>query len=213
MSDDELPDTKSARVDWVIRAESNAEMRRRYDIWAHQYDSDVGSAEDYLAPLELVKIAARVLNKDAVILDAGAGTGLVGEALKARGFTNLIAMDYSEEMLEVARSKGIYREIYQADLNHPTELAESSVDCVVTCGTTSQVPAASLHEYARLTCPGGRIIFAVVRESWDRCGYAEILDALEKRGTLSVENRGDAFQMMPTTEPQFFCEIWVFNVH
>ena len=32
------------------------------------------------------------------------------------------------------------------------------------------------------------------------------------RGTLSLIEKNPPFQMMPTTEPEFFCEIWVMQV-
>ena len=94
MDRNELPDTKAERVDWVIRADSNEEMRRRYDLWAERYDGDVGSFEDYLVPIEAVKVAKQALKQDALIFDAGAGTGLVGQALTEAGFQRLIAVDY-----------------------------------------------------------------------------------------------------------------------
>ena len=98
---DELPDTKAGRVDWVIRADTNEEMRQRYDLWAQSYDSDVGSYDDYLVPWEATRVAEHVLEKDALILDAGAGTGLVGQTLKEVGFQRLIAVDYSEGIVVV----------------------------------------------------------------------------------------------------------------
>ncbi len=39
------------------------------------------------------------------VLDAGAGTGLAGELLAGRGYTNLVAMDLSESMLREAARK------------------------------------------------------------------------------------------------------------
>ncbi len=212
MDRNELPDTKAERVDWVIRADSNEEMRRRYDLWAERYDGDVGSFEDYLVPIEAVKVAKQVLNQDALIFDAGAGTGLVGQALTEAGFQRLIAVDYSARMLDVARAKQVYLEVHQCDLSRPTKFEDGFVDCVITCGTTSQMPSASLREFARVVRPGGHIIFAVLPESWVECGYAEILSELETAGKITVESRGAPFQMLPTTEPQLFCEIWVMNV-
>ena len=212
MDNSELPDTKTGRVDWVIRAESNAEMRRRYDLWAETYDSDVGSLEDYLVPMQAVKIARQILDQNALILDAGAGTGLVGQALREAGFHRLIAVDYSARMLDVARSKQVYQDVYQCDLSQPTKFEDASVDCVITCGTTSQMPSASLREFARIVRPGGHIVFAVVPEPWVTCGYAEILSELEAAYKITVQSRGAPFQMLPTTEPDFFCEIWVMNV-
>ncbi|NNL17473.1 MAG: methyltransferase domain-containing protein [Boseongicola sp.] len=213
MSKNELPDTKEGRVDWVIRAESNEEMRRRYDLWAQAYDGDVGSYEDYLVPKEAVKVAEQVLDRAALIVDAGAGTGLVGETLKAAGFARLIAVDYSRGMLDVAREKGVYEALHQCDLSGPTEFADDTIDCVITCGTTTQMPCVSLREFARIVRPGGLVIFGVVPDGWERCGYAGILADLEAAGKMSVDSKGPAFQMLPTTEPDFFCEIWVMRVH
>lgn len=212
MGQDELPDTQAERVDWVIRAPDNQEMRRRYDIWAAQYDGDVGSVEDYLAPMELAKVAAQHLDPGMLVIDAGAGTGLVGAALRQKGFNRLIALDFSQKMLEVAASKNIYSELHACDLSTPTSLEAGSGDALVTCGTTTQVPCASLREYVRLVRPGGRIIFAVVKGTWEEFGYAGVLAELEGMGQLSVIERGAPFQMMPTTEPQFVCEIWVMEV-
>lgn len=213
MGQNELPDTKAGRVDWVVRAETNEEMRRRYDLWAERYDDDVGSYEDYLVPREATKVARELLSANALIFDAGAGTGLVGQALVEVGFQQIIAADYSAQMLEVARAKNVYKELHQCDLSMRTQFEDASVDAVITCGTTSQMPSFSLREFARIVRPGGCVIFAVVPDKWVECGYADILTELESDGKLSVESRGAPFQMMPTTEPEFYCEIWVMNVH
>lgn len=209
---DELPDSKAGRVDWVIRAPDNAEMRRRYDIWAEQYDNDVGSVSDYCAPGELAKMAARHIDPGALIIDAGAGTGLLAAALTEHGYKNLIALDYSERMLAVARAKGLYRQLQQVDLSRPTALEANVADALVTCGTTTQVPCASLNEYVRLVKAGGKIVFAAVQGTWEECGYAAIYKELEDRSQIALFERGEPFQMMPTTEPDFICEIWVMEV-
>ena len=211
MAGDELPDNQQDRVSWVIRAPDSEELRRRYDLWAGQYDADVGNIEDYLAPRETVKVATDHFDKSGHILDAGAGTGLVGQALKDKGFQNIVAADYSAEMLKVAQAKGIYAQTHQCDFSQPTDLSENSFDGIITCGTTSQVPSASLREYVRLIRPGGKIIFAAATDPWFECGYADILAELEAAGVVSLVSRGEAFQMMPTTEPQFYCEVLVIE--
>lgn len=213
MDIDELPKTKSERVDWVIRADTNEELIRRYDLWAQLYDSDVGSYEDYLVPAEAVRVAKTTLNLKDRIFDAGAGTGLVGQALNDAGFSELVAVDYSEKMLEIARSKDVYKEIHQCDLGKETHFIENSFDAVITCGTTSQMPSYSLREFVRLVRPGGYVIFAVIRDPWESCGYRAIYDELNSTGKISIESRGEPFQMMPTTEPDFYCEIWTMKVN
>ena len=212
MSNSELPDSKGARVDWVIRAPTNAEMRKRYDVWAAQYDADIGSFEDYLAPIETAKVARDYLDPQSRIMDAGAGTGLVGEALANEGFSNLVAIDYSERMLDIARGKGLYAEIHQCDLNQPTAFDDNAFDGVVSCGTTTQMPSVSLREFVRLVRPGGRIVFAVVLEGWEDKGWAGILSDLASAGRASVIHKGPPFQPMPTTEPQFSCEVWAIEI-
>ena len=212
MDENDLPNSKEARVDWVIRAETNDEMRRRYNLWAESYDGDLGSYEDYLVPREATKTAEKILDKGSLILDAGAGTGLVGQCLKEAGFQRLIAADYSEGMLAAARRKGVYQEVHQCDLVRPTHFDDNAMDCVITCGTTSQVPSASLREYARIVRPGGCIIFGVIPDLWIKHGYAEILSELEAKGAVCVESRGAAFQMLPTTEPDLICEMWNIKI-
>jgi len=212
MDHNELPKTKADRVDWVIRAETSAEMQRRYDLWAKLYDNDIGSYDDYLVPKEAAKVAKRVLNSDARIFDAGAGTGLVGQALVDAGFQELIAVDYSAQMLEVARAKNVYKEIHQCDLGQTTDFQGNSFDAVITCGTTSQMPSYSLNEFVRVVRSGGHIIFAVMPEAWVDCGYAKVYSELNAQGKVVTEERGEPFQMMPTTEAHFYCEIWTMKV-
>ncbi|ABG50126.1 hypothetical protein Tery_0690 [Trichodesmium erythraeum IMS101] len=55
-------------------------------------------------------------DKDAIILDAGAGTVMVGEALAELGYNNIIGVDFSEQMLEVGRKKQVYTALYQGNL-------------------------------------------------------------------------------------------------
>jgi predicted TPR repeat methyltransferase len=196
----------------VIRAQDNAEMRRRYDLWAQAYDGDVGDVQDYLAPGQVAQVAGQVLDRAARIMDAGAGTGLLGAGLRDLGFRELVAVDYSDQMLGIARGKAVYTETHVCDLSRQTAFPPASFDAVVTCGTTSQMPSAALREFARVLRPGGRIVFGVIPDAWVTCGWAGIEAELEAAGRLRVISRGVPFQMMPTTEPEFMCEVWVMEV-
>lgn len=212
MSNSELPDSPADRVSWVISAPDQEEMRRRYDLWAKQYDADIGNVEDYLAPKAMAEVAKAFLSKTDRILDAGAGTGLSGAALKAAGFANLVAVDYAAGMLEIAAKKGIYRETLQADLGARTSFDDDAFDAVVTVGTTSQMPAESLREFVRIVRPGGRILFTVWVEPYIERGYAAIQQGFEAEGRLALVHKGEAFQALPTSEPDIWYEIWVFDV-
>lgn len=212
MSKSELPDRLADRVSWVIGAPDQEELRRRYDLWAGQYDADIGDVEDYLAPVAMAEVAEAFLSKTDRILDAGAGTGLSGAALKAVGFDNLVAVDFSAGMLEIAARKGIYRETLLADLGARTPFADDAFDAAVTVGTTSQMPAESLRELVRLVRPGGRLLLAVWVEAYVERGYAAIQRSFEAEGRLALIHNGAAFQALPTSEPDLWYEPWVFDV-
>ena len=68
---------------------------------------------NYLAPERAAHVFASHVPRHARVLDAGAGTGLVGEALSELGYNQLFAMDLSQGMLEEARKKDIYLELRQ----------------------------------------------------------------------------------------------------
>ena len=53
---------------------------------------------------------------DFPILDAGAGDGLSGRALKDAGFGSLTGIDLSPELIEIARTKNVYGRCEVADL-------------------------------------------------------------------------------------------------
>ena len=212
MSKSELPDEAGARVSWVIRAPTQEELRRRYDLWASKYDTDIGRVEDYLAPLATAEVAEAYLAKEARILDAGAGTGLSGAALREAGFENLVGLDFSAGMLAIAEKKGVYRETIVADLSRRTSLADGSFDAVVSVGTTSQMPSESLREFVRVVRPGGRILLTAWVKAYDERGYAAIQARLESDGRLALIHKGEPFQALPTTEPEIVYEIWVFDV-
>jgi predicted TPR repeat methyltransferase len=212
MTDRELPKTLEERVSWVVAAPDQTELERRYDLWARKYDADVGEAEAYRAPVAAAEVAARYLDKSARILDAGAGTGLSGEALHAAGFDDLVAVDISAGMLEQAQRKGVYREIRRMDLGRRIDFDDDRFDAVVTVGTTSQMPAASLREFVRVVRPGGHIVFTVWVEAFIERGYAAIQEELEVEGRLAVIFTGEPFQVLPTSEPHMYYEVWVFEV-
>ncbi|MEQ8652266.1 MAG: class I SAM-dependent methyltransferase [Kiloniellales bacterium] len=212
MSGSDLPDDAVSRVTWAINAETQEELRRRYDLWAAKYDQDIGRVDDYLAPLATAEVAKQYLARDARILDAGAGTGLSGEALKEAGFQDILGLDFSPGMLAVAEKKGIYRETLVADLSQETALEANAFDAVVTVGTTSQMPSEAFYEFMRVVRPGGRIVVTTWVKAYVERGFAAIQERYEREGRLALIHKGEPFQGLPTTEPEIVYEVWVFDV-
>lgn len=86
-------------------------MAERYAQWAKDYDAELERDFEWRGPQRTAEFFIKYVPKEARILDAGAGTGLMGEILVKLGYDGLVAMDLSREMLEEAREKNIYRDI------------------------------------------------------------------------------------------------------
>ncbi len=151
---------KQNKVQWVYSSRSNQELAERYDQWAKEYDADLEQDFEYRAPQIAAEFFARYVPREARILDAGAGTRIVGEVLDKLGYNNMIAMDLSKGMLEEARQKNVYRELHQMLMGEALDFAANSFDAVVSVGvlTAGHAPASSLDELIRVTRPGGYIV-------------------------------------------------------
>lgn len=125
MTDD--PDLEDA---YALNSPSDA--KRLYAAWAQSYDSDFGDAQGYLIPREVVRVF-RDHGGQGPVLDVGAGTGLVGEGLAAAGLGPVDGLDLSQEMLDVAARKGVYRRCIAADVTQPLGL--SGYRGIVSAGT------------------------------------------------------------------------------
>ena len=120
--------------------------------------------------------------EEAIVLDAGCGTGLVGQLLtKVRKF-RIDGIDYSQSMLAEAQAKGGYRALHQVDLNHPLQIAVDTCDAVICIGTFTlgHVQPEALHEMLRITKSGGRICLTVRDEFWLKSNFGSLLNELEQ---------------------------------
>ena len=128
---------------------------------------------EYSAPESATKLFSELANekkmsKDMRILDAGAGTGLVGEWLQKLGYTNLDALDPSVEMLEQAKLKEIgerkvYKNYHVAWLGEELDIETDTYDGVISVGTFSmgQAKGNGLPELVRIVKPEGLICFTI----------------------------------------------------
>ena len=68
---------------------------------------------DYIEPAVAEQLTGKLegfgFKKDISVLDLGCGSGLVGKQLHKRGYQNIDGLDLSEEFLEEAQKKGVYR--------------------------------------------------------------------------------------------------------
>lgn len=137
------------------------EVRELYRQWADSYDSDLDQY-GYVAPLIGVSLFKdRVADKNAVIHDAGCGTGQVGKLLKASGYRNLHGSDFSSDMLAIAKSIGCYLSLVQADYTESLDFKSNSVDGIISIGVyTKRFKNKFIPEILRMLKPGGCLLFS-----------------------------------------------------
>jgi MFS family permease len=138
-------------------------LRSEYDRIASVYDSGVGEGMEYASPRAVADVARRLVEPEAAVLDAGAGTGLLGVELARAGFHRLDALDMSSGMLDQAVRKGVYRDVRVGTLGEELDYETGSYDAVVSAGvlTAGHAPATSLDELVRVTRRGGHVIFTL----------------------------------------------------
>jgi SAM-dependent methyltransferase len=202
------------RVQWIYSSRDNQELAERYDQWAKDYDTDLEQDFAWAGPQRAAEVLARHVAKGARILDAGAGTGLVGQILYGLGYQDLVAMDLSLGMLEEARNKKVYREFHQMVMGEPLDFGSDAFDAVVSVGvlTVGHAPAGSLDELVRITRPGGFIAFSLRPDIYQDAGFKEKQQALEDQGLWKLTEVTDLFQPLPKGEPDVYHQVWVYQV-
>ena len=103
------------------------------------------------------------------ILDAGAGTGPIGIELDKLGYTCVHALDISEEMLNVARKKGVpYKRFICTALTEKriSEVETGEFDIVIAAGALimANVRPEALVEIVRMV-KKGELVFLSLTES------------------------------------------------
>ncbi len=161
-----------------------------YRDWAGSYDQQLESGLRYVAPAVIAQMLSVAEPDHTVrVLDVGCGTGLVGVSLSKLGFVHLDGLDFSSQMLNEARRKGVYSELIQADLNESLDLTLSTYGAAISCGTFTHghVDASVLNRIAPLLKPGAVFACTIHQAVWEGAGFARTLERLASDGVLVIE--------------------------
>jgi SAM-dependent methyltransferase len=171
-------------LDEAYQINGPEDARRLSGDWAADHDETFGRAWGYLAPREIAAILRAEIDPMAEILDIGAGTGLVAEHLTR---LTVDALDITPEMLAVARGKALYRDLIQADLTGPLDIADASYDAVISCGTFTHghVGPECLPELLRICRPGAVFACGTIAAVLDGAGFGSALARLVAQGRIT----------------------------
>ena len=202
------------RVQWIYSSQNNSELSERYDEWAKDYDKDLSEVFGWIAPKTASDYLAKYVSPDSNVLDAGAGTGLVGLALAEHGFQNLTAMDLSEGMLKEARNKNVYKSFDQMTLGEHLDYETNSFDAVITVGvmTLGHAGPESFDELIRITKPQGYIVFTIRTDVYLENGFKEKQAEVESNKLWKLIEISDEFHPLPVGEPEVLHQVWVYKI-
>jgi predicted TPR repeat methyltransferase len=123
------------------------------------------------------------------VLDAGCGTGLLGQQLFEAAYRNLYGFDLSPEMIEKAQQKGLYEELSAGvDLTKSllNQLTHSEFDVTACVGVLTQghVPPSGVQQLIEITRVGGLIALSA-RDTYVRdYAFDEFCDQLAEQGQV-----------------------------
>ncbi len=188
-----------AKIESVYGAKSYSDLTTLYDEWAETYDADMQGV-GYVHPAVMAGLVGRyVQDKSSAILDAGVGTGNLGNILHIMGFTNLWGLDMSEGMLARARARNIYTDLRNRTLGEALDLPDGSMAAIVSTGvfTTGHAPASAWDELVRVTRPGGHLIFTVAETVWTEAGFAAKFEELFGKSMVELLEVTPPYHPMP----------------
>ena len=183
----------------VYESTDRSQLEKLYDAWAASYDADLQQVGYLHLPIIAGLICRHLPQRDAGILDAGVGTGAIGEVLYLLGYSNLWGIDMSEGMLAKARARECYRELHNGVLGEPLDFSSNQFAAVVSTGTFTKghAPASALEELVRVLKPGGVLMFTVGVSIWDAQGFAAVMDGLVGSGAVEKVEETPAYAPMP----------------
>ncbi len=168
----------------IYKLTSKEEVLKYYEEWTQndQYNKDM-VLWNYTAP----ESAAKLLNqytkkKDIKILDAGCGSGLVGESLNKFGYYNIYGVDFSQNMLNLVK-KNIYNNLELVDLNEKLNYRDNFFGAITCVGTFTygHVKSYVLDEFVRILKKNGLICFTINEGIFYEYNFDKKIDELSKR--------------------------------
>ena len=168
--------------------DAGGQLKSVYADWADAYDDDNDNKLGTVSQPTTVEMLTRhCQNAEALIMDVGCGTGLVGMHLKKAGFATFDGTDISAEMMAHAKRRG-YRNLLDLEPGQPLAADDNSYDATLCVGvfTHGHLGPEGFAELIRITKPSGLICFTVNEGVWESGKFEAAIDALTASGTWQI---------------------------
>jgi ubiquinone/menaquinone biosynthesis C-methylase UbiE len=205
---------KNNNIDWVYNSQNNQELAQRYNQWAKDYERDLTETFGRPSREPIVDLMLKYVSKSTKILDAGAGTGTMGQWLHEEGYRNLVGIDISEGMLAEAEKKKVYTELRPMVLGEPLDFPTAAFDAVTACGvfTYGHAPSSSFDELIRITKPQGYIIFTLRPDFYESSDFKDKMAHLEAADKWQLIELGEKYHAESKGGSDIYLQTWVYRV-
>lgn len=207
------PNNKTA-ISGAYGASNTDELTQQYDTWADTYNSEVAALGYCLPWLVIAMFTRHVPQTDQKILDAGYGTGILGDALNIFDYPNITGIDLSQPMLDHATQLRVYSQLSQMPLDDTLEIADNTFNGVISAGVFTQghAPHSSFDELIRTTKSGGHIVFSVRESVYENDGFREKQQALEDAGKWGLTEVTKPCRAFTIGYPDVLVRIFAYQV-
>ena len=112
----------------------------------------------------------------------------MGQALKTLGYSHIDGIDFSEEMLKVARPKAIYGKLVSGDLMQTTVIETGAYNAAVCAGSFApgHLGPECYPEIIRVVQPGSPIVIFMNGAHFVEDGYQSHIDRLEQSDVWQI---------------------------
>jgi SAM-dependent methyltransferase len=198
----------------ATNAKCSQEIVEIYAGWAEDYEQRI-LGNGYSTPAVAAGLVGRYVGpEEGPVFDAGAGSGLMGVVLAPLGYKDLVGIDISPDMLELARKKGVYKDLREMELGERLDFPDDTFAAVVSAGVfaAGHAPPESFEDLIRVTKPGGHMIFSVRTDVYLDGGFKVKQDALERDGKWQLVEMTDPFSHLRFEDPELKVRIFVYRV-
>jgi SAM-dependent methyltransferase len=201
-------------TDAATSAKSSQEIVEIYDNWAEDYERRI-LGNGYSTPAVATWFFGRYVKpEDGPVLDAGAGTGITGAILAPLGYGDLVGIDVSPRMLELARNKGVYKDLREMELGGRLDFSDDAFGAVVSTGVfaAAHAPPESFDDLIRVTKPGGHMIFSVRTDVFEEGGFKDKQEALEREQKWQLLETSEPFSHLRFEDPNLKVQVFAYRV-
>ena len=210
---DKTQDEKTRELHKAYAAGKPEETAKIYDGWSKEYEDHMKGA-GYAHPAMVAAMLTRHQAAGAApLLDAGSGTGIMGEILTALGYPEIHGFDASEGMLAYARDKDIYKDLRHGLLGSRLDYPDDSFAATVASGVFTQghAPLDGLDEVVRVTHGGGHVVFSISR-SYLGATFEAKAKTLEAAGKWVRVGTSERYNSTPLGEDILLSQVFAFRV-